>query len=75
MWEDVAAMLTPRAGLAVAALGGRLHALGGRQTDGKSQGVAAATLASTEVYNPYENEWTEGPLLPGSRCEASVVVL
>lgn len=49
-WSTVAPMLGARSGFGVAAMGGRLYAVGGR--DG------GACLRSVECYNPTTNHWS-----------------
>jgi DNA-binding CsgD family transcriptional regulator len=51
-WQSRAAMPTPRAGLAVAAYGGRVYAIAGS--------TRSAVSGVVEVYNPQTDAWTVG---------------
>jgi energy-converting hydrogenase Eha subunit A len=64
-WEPRAAMPTPRGALAVAALNGRLHALGG---------AAAGVSNAHEVYDPATNRWTKANAMPTARDHLAAVV-
>jgi N-acetylneuraminic acid mutarotase len=63
-WEARAPMPTPRGALAVVALGGRLHALGGA-----SDQVSNAH----EVYDPATNRWTRANPMPTARDHLAAV--
>jgi hypothetical protein len=56
-WAAAPSMPTPRAGLAVVALGGQLYALGGETTPG---GVSDAV----ERFDPASGQWTTLPAMP-----------
>ena len=64
VWEARAPMPTPRGGLAVAVLGGRLHALGGS---------AARVTNAHEVYDPATNRWTTANAMPTARDHLAAV--
>ena len=64
VWETRAPMPTPRGGLAVAVLGGRLHALGG-----SADGVSNAH----EVYDPAADRWTAANAMPTARDHLAAV--
>ena len=63
-WRGRAQMPTPRGGLALAALGGRLHALGG--------GAGRATNAH-EVYDPATDRWSAADAMPTPRDHLAAV--
>jgi N-acetylneuraminic acid mutarotase len=64
VWEARAAMPTPRGGLAVAVLNGRVHALGG-----SGDGVSNAH----EVYDPATNQWSRANAMPTARDHLAAV--
>ena len=64
VWEARAPMPTPRGGLAVAVLGGRLHALGGS---------AARVTNAHEIYDPATNRWTAANAMPTARDHLAAV--
>ncbi|MBI4635329.1 MAG: galactose oxidase [Candidatus Rokubacteria bacterium] len=57
-WSTRASLAAPRGALAVAALGGRLHALGGDSGDPTN---------AHEVYDPAANRWTSANPMPTAR--------
>jgi len=57
-WATRAPLRVARGGLAMVALGGRLHAVGGAG-DGNS--------TAHEVYDPAVDRWTDGPAMPTGR--------
>ena len=63
-------MPTPRDHLALAALDGRLFAIGGRV-----DGSYGRNLAANEAYDPATNSWTTRAPLPTSRSGIAAVVL
>jgi N-acetylneuraminic acid mutarotase len=63
-WEARATMPTPRGGLAVAVLAGRVHALGG-----SGDGVSNAH----EVYDPTRNAWARRNAMPTARDHLAAV--
>jgi N-acetylneuraminic acid mutarotase len=63
-WETRAPMPTPRGGLAVAVLDGRIHALGGS---------ARAATNAHEVYDPATNRWTPAKAMPTARDHLAAV--
>jgi len=63
-WEARAPMPTPRGALAVAALAGRLHALGGS---------ADRVTDAHEVYDPAANRWTRANGMPTARDHLAAV--
>ena len=63
-WQARAPMPTPRGALAVAALGGRLHALGGA-----SDSVSNAH----EVYDPATDRWARANAMPTARDHLAAV--
>lgn len=83
-WACRAPMPTPRQGLAVVELGGKIFAIGGTDgsdsndtTDG-SEGTGSAATAyfnTVEVYNPATDTWTTGTPMPTGRAYLSAVVL
>jgi hypothetical protein len=64
VWEARAPMPTPRGGLAVAVLGGRLHALGGS---------AARVTNAHEIYDAATNRWTAANAMPTARDHLAAV--
>ena len=68
-WEAAPAPLpTPREHLAVAVLGNKLYAVGGRWGN-------AGNLAALEIYDPAAGTWTRGPDLPTPRSGLTASVL
>jgi N-acetylneuraminic acid mutarotase len=63
-WAARAEMPTPRGGLAAAALGDRLHAVGG---------AADRATNAHEVYDPVTNRWTRANPLPTARDHLAAV--
>ena len=63
-WEARAPMPTPRGGLAVAVLAGRVHALGG---SGES------VTGAHEVYDPAANRWVIANAMPTARDHLAAV--
>jgi N-acetylneuraminic acid mutarotase len=63
-WHYRAPMPTPRGALAVAALGGRLHAVGG-STD--------AVTGAHEIYDPAGDRWTTAYPMPTARDHLAAV--
>jgi Kelch motif protein/kelch motif-containing protein len=63
-WEARAPMPTPRGGLAVAVLDGKVHALGG-----SGDGVSSAH----EVYDPATNRWSRANAMPTARDHLAAV--
>jgi N-acetylneuraminic acid mutarotase len=57
-WRTLAPMPTPRAWLGLAALDGKLYAVGGN---------AGGVVATVEVYDPQTDTWTAGAALPAGR--------
>ena len=63
-WSNIAPMDVSRAGLGVAALGGKLYAVGG-----------ADAYGSAEVYDPSDNSWTYIASMGVSRQDVGVAAL
>jgi len=63
-WSTRAPLRQARGGLAVATLGGRLHAVGG-------SGDSAS--AAHEVYEPTPDRWTDAPPMPTARDHLAAV--
>src|SRR5207247_620850 len=63
-WATRAPLGSPRGALAVVALGGRLHAIGG--SNGQVTGAH-------EVYDPETDRWTEAPAMPTARDHLAAV--
>lgn len=63
-WATRAPLRQARGGLAVVALGGRLHAIGG-------SGDSAS--AAHEIYDPTPDRWTDGPPMPTARDHLAAV--
>lgn len=67
-WRMLAHMKHPRGSVGVAALGGKIYAVGGR-------GLDLATVATTEVYDPRANRWSELAPLPRARDHLAAVAV
>lgn len=63
-WATRAPLRQPRGGLAVVALGGRLHAVGGS---------ADSASAAHEVYETVADRWTDAPPMPTARDHLAAV--
>lgn len=63
-WEKRTPMPTARGALAAAALGGRIHALGGSASD---------PLGAHEIYDVAANRWTVANAMPTARDHLAVV--
>ena len=66
-WQPLAKMSTARSYLRLAAVGGKIHAIGG--WGGSSR------LASVEAYDPQQNRWEAAAPLSGPRCRHAVVAM
>ena len=66
-WREVAPLSAPRGGHAAVVLAGRIHVLGG----GNSQ----STVADHSVYDPAANRWSEAAPLPRSEGSPAAVAL
>jgi hypothetical protein len=67
-WRMLAHMKRPRGSVGVAALGGKIYAIGGR-------GLDLQTVATNEVYDPVTNHWTELAPLPKARDHLAAVAV
>ena len=67
-WRTLAPLKTPRGSVAVAALNGKIHAIGGRTPD-------RVTSAVHEVYDPATNMWTDAAPLPLARDHVGVAAV
>ena len=67
-WTTMAPMSTPREGLAVAVVNGRIYAMGGHTTGG-------AAVASTEAYDPATNAWTTRNPMSAPRAGFAAAVI
>jgi N-acetylneuraminic acid mutarotase len=63
-WATRAPLRQARGGLAVVALGGRLHAVGGSRDDAS---------AAHEIYEPIPDRWTDAPPMPTARDHLAAV--
>ncbi len=59
-WAELPAPPFRRRALAVAAIEGKVYAIGGLNADGK-------VVAAVDVYDPTDQTWRRGPDLPGSK--------
>jgi len=66
-WRALPWMKAARGSVGVAAIGGRIHAIGGRGTD-------RVVVNTHEVYDPATNKWTEAAPLPQARDHIPTVV-
>ena len=66
-WQNIENMPTPREGLAVAELDGKIYAIGGKNQDGYT------ALDVVEIYDPNRQEWSVGPpmIYPRVFCAAA----
>lgn len=65
-WSTKAVMPTPRGGLGVAAVNGKIYAIGGIRNN--------TQLAITEEYNPATNTWTTKKSMPTARSGFAIAV-
>jgi len=65
-WREVAPLARPRGGMAAAVLDGRIHVIGG--------GNSESTLADHSVYDPATDRWSELAPLPRSLGSPAAVV-
>lgn len=70
-WSTAPSLPTPRWGLALVAVSGRLVAAGGSTSGSAPMGVTTVT----EVYDPTTNRWTTAAPLPAPRIWAAAVAL
>src|SRR5437667_9345946 len=61
-------MKSPRGSVGVAALNGKIYAIGGR-------GVDTVTVATHEVYDPATNKWSDLAPLPKARDHLAVIAV
>ncbi len=66
-WEELAPMPTARGALALAALGGKLYAVGGIGNDGNTSAV--------EMYDPTTQSWSAKASLPTARDHLAAAVV
>jgi len=64
-WDFAASMLTPREGMTVVELDGKIYTIGGKDHPGYS------ALGIMEIYDPVRDEWSSGPSLIHSRFLAA----
>ena len=67
-WRALAPLSSPRGSIGVAALDGKIYAVGGRGLDLK-------TVATVEAYDPARNAWTKLAPLPEARDHLAVVAV
>jgi len=67
-WRSLAPLSSPRGAVGLVAVGGMIHAIGGRGPDGN-------VVATHEIYNPATNSWTPKAPLPLARDHLGIVVL
>ena len=67
-WRILSPLKAGRGSVAVVALDGRIHAIGGRAPDG-------TTVATHEVYDPKANTWKELAPLPKARDHTAAAVI
>lgn len=68
-WTTKASMRQSRYGLTLAALNGKLYAVGGETVDSER------TVQLVEVYDPTSDTWSAGPPTPTSRAGAGSAVI
>lgn len=67
-WTPMPNLPTPRDHLVAAAVGGRIWAIGGRDTD------VGAHVPDVDVYDPDAGTWSAGPPMPTSRASMAAGV-
>ncbi len=67
-WRRLARLGSPRGSVAVVALDGKIHAIGGR-------GLDKVTVSTHEVYDPETGKWNSAAPLPVARDHLAAVVL
>jgi N-acetylneuraminic acid mutarotase len=67
-WRTLANLKLGRGSVALVALDGKLHAIGGRGADGK-------TVGTHEVYDPATNKWTDAAPVKRTRDHAAAGVI
>lgn len=72
LWTSKAAMPTARSALGVAALNGKIYAIGGGDTEWPYRGMPLSTV---EVYDPSSNSWTTGAPMPTPRGTRNLAVV
>jgi N-acetylneuraminic acid mutarotase len=66
-WTTLSPMSTPRGGFGVAAVGGKIYAIGGLNDNDQA-------LSMTEAYNPQNNEWITMAPMPTPRSGFAVAI-
>ena len=66
-WQALAPLSSPRGSVGLAAVAGKIHAIGGRGPDQK-------TVATHDVYDPATGKWTSAAPLPVARDHFGIVV-
>ena len=67
-WRQLPPLSSPRGSVGVAAVGGKIHAIGGR-------GLDKNTVATHQIYDPSSGKWTEAAPLPTARDHMGVIVV
>ena len=67
-WRTLAPLKSPRGSVGVAAVNGKIHAIGGRD-------VNRVTVATHEVYDPRTGKWSDLAPLPKARDHMGVVAV
>lgn len=67
-WRSLAPLSSPRGSVGVAAVDGKIHAIGGR-------GLDKMTVATHQVYDPSTAKWIEAAPLPTARDHMGVIVV
>jgi N-acetylneuraminic acid mutarotase len=68
-WQTLAPLSSPRGAVGLAAVGGMIHAFGGRVMGD------FGTLTTHEVYNPATNSWRQAAPLPSARDHVAIFVV
>lgn len=66
-WTSLSPMPTPRGGLGLIVVGGKIYAIGGLTEDNKPVSI-------TEEYNPATNQWTNKMSMPTARSGFAIAV-
>ena len=67
-WQTLAPLSNPRGSVGLAAVAGKIHAVGGRGEDQN-------TVGTHEIYDPATGKWTPAPPLPTPRDHFGIAVL
>ena len=72
-WQTLDPLPTARAGLGVAAVDGKVYAIGGR-TGGQGILKNGAVLDTVDIYDTGTGQWSTGPSMPTARSDFALAV-